>query len=251
VRFVLLILLLCAPALCAAASAAELPVALRGVRTIVTLGDSITEGGGQPGGYVWLVQRWLSALYPSARIRVVNAGVSGHRATDMADRFERDVLRHEPDLVTIHVGVNDVWHAFHDWTDNSDHPAGDLPNGVPLPVYRARVDGMVAAAQKAGARVVLLSPTIVYERLGSPENVRLAGYVRAMREIAERRKCLFIDLNAAFREVIAVYQRRAGTGGLLLTTDGVHMNPAGNRLMAQTLLRGLGVSAADLDRVDD
>ncbi len=49
-----------------------------GVTRIVTLGDSITQGGGQPGGYVWLLDRYLNALYPATPITVVNAGISGH-----------------------------------------------------------------------------------------------------------------------------------------------------------------------------
>ena len=49
------------------------PALLAGVTRIVTLGDSITQGGGQPGGYVWLMERYLNATYPP--IEIVNAGI--------------------------------------------------------------------------------------------------------------------------------------------------------------------------------
>jgi acyl-CoA thioesterase-1 len=104
---------------------------LVGVHRIVTLGDSITEAGGQPGGYVWWMARYLRAVYPSQNIEVVNAGISGHKSTDMQARFQRDVLDKKPDLVTISVGVNDVWHAFRDFEHGVDHPKGDLPAGLP------------------------------------------------------------------------------------------------------------------------
>src|SRR4051794_31980867 len=80
------------------------PSSLKDVHRIVCLGDSITQGGEAPGGYVWLLRRYLTALYPN--IEVINAGISGHKSTDMLERFQRDVLDKKPNLVTISVGVN-------------------------------------------------------------------------------------------------------------------------------------------------
>lgn len=217
------------------------PALLDGVHRVVCLGDSITEQGGQKGGYVWLLQRYLTALYPSQGIEVVNAGISGHKATDMQARFQRDVVDKKPDLVTISVGVNDVWHGFYD-----NHPKGDGPRGVPVELYREKVTQMIDAAKAVGAKVVLVSPTLIYENIDSPENAKLMRYIGAMRSMAAEHGCGFVDLNAAFREVIRAYQKRAGHGLNLLTTDGVHMNPAGNRLMTYTLLRGMGITDKDL-----
>ena len=229
-------------------AAADLPGTLQGVGRIVALGDSITEAGGEAGGYVWLLERYLSALDPTRRIEVVNAGVGGHKSTDMAARFTRDVLDRKPDLVTISVGINDVWHAFRDFQAGRNHPAGNLPAGVPLPVYRTKLQTMIEAARAAGIRVVLVSPTVIYEDLDGPENARLLTYVRAIRNLARRYGVTFVDVNTPFRQVIRAYQQRGGRGANLLTTDGVHLNAAGNRLLAATLLRGLGVSDADLSR---
>lgn len=224
----------------------NLPPSLQRVKRLVTLGDSITQGGGQPGGYVWLMERALQALFPEQSIEIINAGISGHKATDMQARFRTDVLDRRPDLVTISVGVNDVWHAFQDFNTGQHHPNGDLPAGVPLELYRQKLEEMIAAAQNMGVRVVLLSPTVIHENPDSPENIRLAGYIAAMKELAASYGCLFIDLNAAFREVIATFQKHAGCGMNLLTTDGVHLNAAGNWLMAFTILRGLGVDEKEL-----
>ena len=104
---------------------------LSGVTRIVTLGDSITQGGGQPGGYVWLLDRYLNAVYPRTPITVVNAGISGHKATDMQARFERDVLAAKPQLVTISVGVNDVWHSFRDFKRGATTPTAACPTACP------------------------------------------------------------------------------------------------------------------------
>jgi acyl-CoA thioesterase I len=120
-------------------------------------------------------------------------------------------------------------------------PSGGSGRGVPLPNYRSLVGQMTDAAKAAGVRVVLLAPTLVYEDLECAENQRLGQYVRAMEAVARDRQVTFIDLNRAFRESVGAYQRHAGQGRLLFTTDGVHMNDAGNALMAGTILRALGV----------
>jgi lysophospholipase L1-like esterase len=228
----------------------EIQNILAGKRKIVMVGDSITEGGKYPGGYVWLLERYLSALYPDRKIKIVNAGISGDKATDMQARFQKDAIDQKPDLVMINVGVNDVWHAFFNFPKNQFFPQGNLPAGVPLAEYRDKITQMVLAAKAAGIRVVLLSPTPIGEILDSPENRRLEEYIAAMREIALQNQCLFIDLNGPCREVIGTYQKHAGKTLNLLAADGVHPNPSGYRIMAFTILRGLGVPTKDIENLE-
>ena len=232
----------------ASASAADepLPPLLQGVSRIVTLGDSITQAGADPGGYVCLMDRYLKAIYPSTPIEIVNAGVSGHKSTDMHARFARDVLASKPQLVTISVGVNDVWHSFRDFTAREDHLEGNLPNGVPLDVYREEVEAMITAAKAAGIKVVLLTPTPIHENPSTPENGRLQQYLQVLEGLAATHQCPVIDLNRAMTDVIVAYRRAAGPHRNLLTTDGVHMNAAGNQLMAWQILRGLGIGEISL-----
>lgn len=222
---------------------------LKGKQRIVTLGDSITKFGGEPEGYVWLLQRYIDALYPAQKSKIFNAGISGNKSTNMQARFQRDVLSKKPDLLTINVGINDVWHAFYDFKANKTFPNGNLPGGVPLSVYREKLTQMVRTAQSAGISVVLLSPTLIYENLDGPENRRLIEYSEAMREIASQNNCLFIDLNTPFREVISTYQKHAGRMQNLLTRDGVHLNAIGNRIMAYTIVRGLGVPENEIQNL--
>lgn len=65
--FVALALCLVLPSM---AKAADVPPLLTGVHRIVCLGDSITQGGEGPGGYVWLVRHYLNALYPQQPIEI-------------------------------------------------------------------------------------------------------------------------------------------------------------------------------------
>jgi acyl-CoA thioesterase I len=230
-------------------SSHELPPILKDTKRIVMLGDSITEKGGNPGGYVWFLQRYFNILYPDRKIEIINAGISGNKSTDMAGRFQRDVLDKKPDLITINVGVNDVWHGFYDFKNNQKHPLGDLPGGVTLPLYREKLISMILAAQKAGIRVVLLSPTPIYEDPDNLENRRLTQYIEVMGKVASQHNCLFINLNMPLTEVIAVYQKHAGMMQNVVTYDGVHLNKIGNRIIAYTILRSLGIPDEDIKKL--
>ncbi len=222
-----------------------LPASLEGVQRIVMLGDSITQVGDGPDGYVGIVRNTLKGDYPDHPIEVINAGISGQKAPDMHARFQRDVLDKHPQIVMISVGVNDVWHDFRtpQWTARV--PTGDSGRGVKLPIYNKEVEAMVAEAQAAGTRVIILSPTLVYEDLNCAENKRLMEYARAERQIADTHHATFVDLNRTFRDVVAKYQQAAGKRSLLLTVDGVHMNKAGNALMADCVLKALEVPVPD------
>lgn len=226
--------------LCAAtalpAAAEQGPIRLNKVHRIVTLGDSITQGGGRPGGYVWQIDQYLKVLYPEQKIEVVNAGISGHKSNDMLARFQRDVLDKKPDVVTISVGINDVWHGF-----TPEHPAGYGPRRVPLEQYRENVEKMVQAAQKNGVKVVMLTTTIFEDRPDSPRNLRVQGYNDVLRQLAAQYGVPVADQYAAFT---AAWAR----GGTKLTSDQVHMAPAGDTLMARTVLLALGVSERQLER---
>ena len=222
-----------------------LPKPLEGVHRIVMMGDSITQMGGHPKGYVTLIDSTLKSMFPSQPIEVINVGIGGQKAPDMRARFQRDVIDQKPEIVTLSVGVNDVWHNFRDpqWTKRV--PEGNSGRGVALPIYLSNIESMVQAAKAAGIRIILVSPTLIYEDLSCAENKRLQSYVRAEGELAKRMGVGFINLNSVFTKVVKAYQREAGKRQLLLTIDGVHVNDAGNALMADAILKYLDVEVPD------
>ncbi|HEY3780770.1 MAG TPA: SGNH/GDSL hydrolase family protein [Fimbriimonadaceae bacterium] len=217
-----------------------LPTKLQNVHRIVMLGDSITQFGEGPKGYVWLTRHYLQDLYPSQNFEVINAGISGHKSNDMLKRFQHDVLDKNPDLVTISVGVNDVWHGF-----NDSHPNGDGPEGVSLDEYKKNVESMVSQALAQKAQVVILASTVIGEDLNGKMNAKAGPYNAALREIARNHNLLYVDYQKPFRTLITDYRKTTGGKDLLLTVDGVHMNDEGNQVMAHTLLTALGVRPDD------
>lgn len=219
----------------------DVPDFLSNVHKIVFMGDSITQAGTSVKGYITVIGETLKTTYPDHPFELIGVGIGGQKAPDMHARFQRDVIDKHPDLVTISVGVNDVWHDFRDpnWTHRV--PSGDSGRGVKLDVHIKELTAMVEEAKAAGIKVVMLSPTVIYEDLNCDENKRLTTYVDAQRKLAQKEHVPFVDLNKAFKAVLSAYQKEAGPSQLLLTGDGVHMNDQGNALMADCVLRTMGV----------
>ena len=211
------------------ATSAQAAIAVTSGQKIAFMGDSITQGGLGPQGYVTLVIRGLEAN--GVKAEMIPAGISGHKSNDMLARLEKDVLSKKPDWMTLSCGVNDVWHG-----------AG----GVPLDKYKENITKIVEQCQAAGVKVMILTSTMIGEDQPNPNNQKLMAYNEFLRTLAKDKKCLLADLNADMQAAIA----KAGPDkkGNILTADGVHMNPAGNVMMATGVLKGFGLSAAQIDK---
>jgi len=209
------------------ATSAQAGIAVTNGQKIAFMGDSITQGGVGPQGYVTLVIRGLEAN--GVKAEMIPAGISGHKSNDMLARLENDVLKKKPDWMTLSCGVNDVWHGA---------------NGVPLDKYKENITNIVDQCMAAKVKVMILTSTMIGEDQPNANNQKLIAYNDFLRSLAKDKKCLLADLNADMQAAIA----KAGPDkkGNLLTADGVHMNPAGNVMMATGVLKGFGLSAAQI-----
>ena len=221
-------------------------IAVKSGEKIAFLGDSITAGGwGNPAGYVRLVIAGLEAN--GVKAEPVPAGISGHKSDQMLARLDKDVLNKKPQWMTLSCGVNDVWHG---------------PRGVPLDdamaksgtyddkvatrgTYKKNITAIIDQAQAAGVKPVILTATVIQENLDSKENGLLAPYNAFLRELAKEKHLPLADLNAMFQERIKAENKQ---NVKVLTSDGVHMNVEGNKLMAIGVLQALGLNAAELDK---
>ena len=190
-------------------------------KKIIFFGDSITEQGAKPGGYVDLISKTLS---PST-YEVVGAGVSGNKVYDLYLRLEDDVLSKKPDVVVIYIGVNDVWHK------QSSHTGTDLDKFVKF--YQALVNKI----QANGAKVVVCTPAVIGEKKNGTNEMdaELDKFSVAIRELAVKNKLPLCDLRKLFKEYDLQNNPEDFPKGIL-TTDGVHLNEKGNKTLAETLL---------------
>jgi lysophospholipase L1-like esterase len=86
---------------------------------------------------------------------------------------------------------------------------------------------------------MILTPTVIGEDLGNATNQKLAAYIDFLRSTAKERGLPLADLNA---DMQAALKEIGKPGSNVLTVDGVHMNDAGNRILARGVLRAFGFS---------
>jgi lysophospholipase L1-like esterase len=243
------VVLLAALAFAGSTALSATDIAIRSGQKLAFLGDSITAAGwGNPGGYCKLIVVGLNAN--DIKVEGIGAGVGGHKSNQMLERLDRDVLGKKPDWMTLSCGVNDVWHGDKGVPlDDAQAAAGkyELRPGEPAKgTYKTNITTIVDRALAAGVKVMLLTATVIGEEPDNDNNKKLAGYNRFLCALAKEKKCLLADLNAAFQQKIKAAGNTTGKPGRLLTSDGVHMNPDGDQLMAATILRAFGFSDTQL-----
>lgn len=211
--------------------AAMAETAVKNGDAISFLGDSITYYGNRfEGGYVNLVIAGLKANGIDAV--KLPAGISGHKSNQMLARLEQDVLAKKPQIMTLSCGVNDVWHG---------------KRGVKLPEYKKNITELIDKAQAAGVKVCILTATMITENPDAGYNLTLASYNDFLRQLAREKGCMLADLNAVMQKEIAAFKAKyPDFKGNLFTNDGVHMNPNGNELMAEGVLRAFGLDDAQI-----
>lgn len=197
------------------------------------MGDSITQqGAGSPGGYAKLVISGLEAN--GVKVEPVFAGISGHKSNDMLARLDKDVLSKKPNVMTLSCGVNDVWHG---------------ERGVPLDKYKENITAIVEKAQAAGVKPVILTSTMIQEDQDNKLNQTLATYNDFLRDFAKDRKLPIADLNSQMQAAVKKAKETNApkpNRGNYLTSDGVHMAPQGDQMMAEGVLRALGLDDAQV-----
>lgn len=198
---------------------------------IAFLGDSITQAGARPGGYCQLIIEALNQK--GLEVTPQYAGISGHKSNQMLARLEKDVLSHKPQWMTLSCGVNDVWHG---------------KRGVELEDYKKNITSIVDQAQAAGIKVILLTSTMIKEDQSNELNQKLEGYNKFIVKLSKDKKCLLADLNGLMQETIKTMEKNAK--GNTVTSDGVHMNPAGNKMMAKGILSVIGFTPEELKALD-
>lgn len=200
---------------------------LRKQETIVFLGDSITQAGILPDGYIDLTARALATCCPDQEMQLIGAGINGHRVPDCQKRLQRDVLQHHPAVVCIYIGVNDVWHWQHG-------------KGTTIDDYRAGLLDIIRRIHSSGAQVILCTPSLIGEKSDGSNRFdnMLEEYAHISRTIAARTGSQLLDLRAASLAYLKSHNPQQSAKGIL-TSDGVHLNSHGNRFIASLVTAAL------------
>jgi lysophospholipase L1-like esterase len=195
---------------------------------IVFFGDSITEAGAKPGGYITKIGEIIQAKGMAPKYELIGAGIGGNKVYDLYLRMETDVLDKNPDVVVVWIGVNDVWHK---------QLAG---TGTDADKFEKFYTAIIQKLQEKKIRVVLCTPATIGEKIDftNQQDGDLNKYSQIIRNLAKNNNCKLIDL----RDIFHVYDLKNNPENKekgVLTVDGVHLNETGNQLVADKMVEVL------------
>jgi lysophospholipase L1-like esterase len=207
---------------------------------ILFQGDSITDSGrgnrnavvptntGALGnGYAFMAASQLLLQHPGKDLKIYNKGISGNKVYQLAERWDTDALDIKPNILSIHIGVNDYWHTL-----NATNP------------YKGTIETYITDLKKLLDRTKAALPNVklvICEPFGvlGVSSVKdswypaFNDYRKAAKDIAAEYDAPFVPYQAAFDKAITQAPAKYWTG------DGVHPSIAGAALMAETWLKAV------------
>ena len=192
---------------------------------IVFFGDSITEAGARPGGFIAKIGEALQQKGVAKDYELLGAGIGGNKVYDLYLRMDDDVIAKTPDVVVIWIGVNDVWHKQLSGT------------GTDPDKFEKFYSAILQKLKAKNIKIILCTPAAIGEKIDftNQQDGDLNKYSQIIRNLAKNNGCGLLDL----REIFHTYELKNNPENKemgILTVDRVHLNEQGNQLVADKML---------------
>lgn len=186
---------------------------------IVFQGDSITDAGRDKrnyhdmgNGYPKYAAALIAAEFPSENFEFINQGISGNRTCQLADRLYPDAIAFEPDIVSVLVGINDIWHRY-------------IPNRIETSNeqieanYRAILRRL---REQTNAKIIVISPYLL--DCDDKEYMRedLSSIISIIKSLADEYADAYIPLDEHFCRALKLQPEPK-----YYSPDGIHPNANG------------------------
>ena len=206
-------------------------------KKVVFLGDSITQNAvinsDKFKGFISLLGENVDQ-----NIELIGKGIGGDKVSDLLTRYRDDVIKLNPDMVFIYIGINDVWHKY------------DYGTGTDIDLYENGLRQIITDLKENGVEVILCTPTVIGENKGEFTLVNqfkdietmeimnndLDDYSDIIRKLSREFDTKLLDLRKIFMQYISENNPENKSKGVL-TTDGVHLNNLGSKLIANEMIK--------------
>jgi lysophospholipase L1-like esterase len=193
-------------------------------KKVIFFGDSITQAGVNPGGYIDLLNKMLVTENLASRYELIGAGIGGNKIYDLYLRMDSDVVVKNPDIVALYVGVNDVWHK-------TSYGTGTDPDK-----FEKFYDAVINKLKAKKVKLILCTPASIGEKTdhSNQQDGDLNKYSGIIRSLAAKHQTGLVDLRKSFLE----YNLQNNPGNKesgILTSDRVHLNAKGNDFVAKEM----------------
>lgn len=206
-------------------------------QVILFQGDSITDSGRNKedsgfnssrnlgSGYPLLAGAALLNKYAELNLKIYNKGISGNKVFQLAERWDKDCLELKPDVLSILIGVNDIWHKLNGNYDGN------------VEIYRRDYIALLERTLKAlpNVKLIICEPFAVkgVKAVDDKWYPEFYDYQKAAKDIAKQFGAVFIPYQKIYDEA----QKKAP--GAYWTGDGVHPTLAGAQLMAKAWMKAI------------
>ena len=240
-RQALVILFVLALGLCSDAGptnspAAPVPVPRLKVNDVVVfVGDSITEKGANPDGWIGLMMESILTYRGGDSIVLHGRGMGGWTLQQLRDAFDERIAWLDATVIVIEIGMNDLLSGEYE-----DTPAKRTR-------FELGYNDLIWRSRRAGAKPVLLTHTLWGEQKpGTNEyDERLDAYSALIRKIGIKKQCPVIEIRKPFLEYCAANNPDDLKEGIL-TVDRKHFTPRGHRLMADLMIEAFGIGPQEV-----
>jgi len=205
--------------------------------TILFQGDSITDAGRQNrqspkpneqasmgNGYASMATAALLTSKPELNLSIYNRGISGNKVHQLDARWQKECLNYQPDVLSILIGVNDIWHGLNGRYDGT---VETYEND-----YRALLQRTHKALPKV--KLVICEPFVL--RCGAVNDKwfpEFDHYRAVARKVADEHSAVFVPFQSMFDQALQFAPPKHWAG------DGVHPSSHGAALMADCWLQAV------------
>ena len=192
---------------------------------ILFQGDSITDAGRDKrnyhelgAGYPKFAAENIRADFPDTDFEFINFGISGNRTDQLFDRLYADGIAFEPDIISILIGINDVWHR---------HGAGrvETTDAQIETNYRAILERL---KKQTNAKIVILCPFLLDSEDKEDWRGEVDRVIAIVRKLADEFADVYIPLDLLFEEALKVQPEPK-----FYSADGVHPNDNGRAFIGK------------------
>lgn len=186
---------------------------------ILFQGDSITDAGrdrrnyrNMGNGYPKYAVELIKEAHPDTEFDFINLGIGGNRTDQLFDRLYKDAIALEPDVISILIGINDVWHR------HGGEKVATTDAQIELN-YRTILDELKS---KTNAKIMILSPYLLDCEGKDAIREDLKTVLPIIRGLAEEYADVYVPLDEYFEEAMKTMPEPR-----YYSADGVHPNQNG------------------------
>ncbi len=186
-------------------------------------GDSITDAGRDRSdfhnlgsGYPFYAAKYIKERHPETDFEFINLGISGDQTKDLVQRLQKDFIDIDPDIISIHIGVNDTWHyaAAREWLSNDRFEDN----------YRTVLK---AIREKTHAKIIMIEQFLLPADDKDYFREDLNGKIDIERKLAREFADVYVPLDGLFAK--ALLEKPS----LYWSSDGVHPNDNGSEFIGK------------------